>query len=104
MATRLHELTAQDEKHSVDTSGLVRDIIISCTRLFIPLVLMLHSGFTCCRKKSNLNRQHTVNTITSYIVPNEFTDQEDTEPFIIRGQGIKIPCKEYKSVFERSEP
>lgn len=104
MATRLHELTAQDEKHSVDTSGLVRDIIISCTRLFIPLVLTLHSGFTCCRKKSNLNRQRTVNTITSYIVPNEFTDQEDTEPLIIRGQGIKIPYKEYKSVFERNEP
>ena len=102
MATRLRELTTQAVKHS-DSSGLVRDVIISCTRLFIPLVLMLHSSILCCRKKSNSSRQRTVNTMTSYSVPNEFTDQEDTEPLIIRGQGMKLPCKEYKSVFEGSE-
>ena len=44
---------------------------------------------------------YTLNTTTSYNVSNESSDQEN-EPLVIKGQGTKVPCKEYKSIFEGS--
>ena len=84
------------ERNSM-TPWLVYTIAIYLARLFIPLICLLHVSRLCCRKKQT--RQHVLTTTTSYIVPNEFTDQED-EPLIIRGQRTKVPSKEYKSIFE----
>jgi len=50
----------------------------------------------CCRKKQT--KQHFPTT-SYYIVPNEFTNQED-EPLVIRGQRSEIQSKAYKSIFE----
>ena len=65
----------------------------------MPLVFLLHSLINCLRKRRT--RPRTFNTTTSFVVPNEFTDQEN-EPLVIRGQGTKIPSKEYKSIFEEN--
>ena len=69
------------------------------TLLIVPLVVLLHSSVKCYRKKQD--GLYTPSATTSYIVPNEFSDQED-EPLIIRGQETKIPSREYKSIFEGS--
>ena len=65
--------------------------------LIIPLVFLLHSSINCCRKMRS--KLHTPSVTTSYIVPNECSDQED-EPLIIKGQGALVPSNEYQSVFE----
>ena len=79
------------------TSWWVYSIAVYLARLFIPLFSLLHVSRLCCRKKQT--RQHVLTTTTLYVVPNEFTDQED-ELLIIRGQRTKVPSKEYKSIFE----
>ena len=65
--------------------------------LMVPLVFLLHSSINFCRKKRN--KLHTPSITTSYIVPNECSDQED-ERLIIKGKGIKVPSREYGSIFE----
>ena len=75
---------------------LVYSIIIYFLRLFIPFICLLYLSIACCRKEHN--SPHPLNTTTSFTVPNEFTDQED-EHLVIR-QGMKIPSKNYKSIFE----
>jgi len=98
MATRLHELTAQDEKYSVDTSGLVRNHILYKT---------LHTSSPHATFRLHLLHKEIELKQAAYSEHHHIlhcsTDQEDTELLIIRGQDIKIPYKEYKSVFERSE-
>jgi len=76
---------------------LVYSIATYLKRLFIPLICLLHLSRLCCIKKQT--RQHLLTNTTSYVVPNEFTDQED-EPLIIRGQKTEVSSKEYKSIFE----
>jgi len=76
---------------------LVYTVATFSGRLFIPLICLLHMCRLCYRKKQT--RQHVLTTTTSYVVPNEFMDQED-EPLIIRGKRTKVPSKEYKSIFE----
>ena len=75
---------------------LVYSIIIYFLRLFIPFMCLLYLSIACCRKEHN--SPHPLNTTTSFTFPNEFTDQED-EHLVIR-QGMKIPSKNYKSIFE----
>ena len=99
VATRIYDVAVNirvQERNSM-TPWLVYTIAIYLARLFIPLICLLHVSRLCCRKTQT--RQHVVTTTTSYVVPNEFTDQED-EPLIIRGQRTKVSSKEYKSIFE----
>jgi len=99
MATRIYDVAVNirvQERNSM-TPWLVYSIAIYLARLFIPLICLLHVSRLCRRKKQT--RQQVVTTTTSYVVPNEFTDQED-EPLIIRGQRTEVPSKEYKSIFE----
>ena len=99
VATRIYDVAVniQVQERNSMTPWFVYTIAIYLARLFIPLICLLHVSRLCCRKKQT--RQHVVTTTTSYVVPNEFTDQED-EPLIIRGQRTKVPSKEYKSIFE----
>ena len=91
-ATRIYDVLQKKKGRNYVTFLLV-------TLLIIPLVVLLHSSIKCCRKKQD--GLYTPSAATSYIVPNECSDQED-EPLIIRGQETKIPSKEYKSIFEGS--
>ena len=92
-------LSVQD-RNPLYSLQLVFNIISDVRTLLIPMICLLHFSTVCCRKKPK--RRSTLSTTTSYIVPNEFTDQED-DPLIIRGSGTKILSKDYKSVFEGSE-
>ena len=100
-AFRIYEiiLSVQDRNPSYSLQ-LVFNVLSDVRTLLIPLICLLHLSTMCFRKKQN--RQSTLSTTTSYIIPNEFTDQED-DPLIIRGSGTKILSKDYKSVFEGSE-
>ena len=79
---------------------LVHHTTINVRLLLIPLICLLHLSLSYCRQKQK--KLHALNTTTCYIVPNEFTDQED-DPLIIRGNSAEIPSKGYKSVFEGDE-
>ena len=99
VATRIYDAAVNirvQERNSM-TPWLVYTIAVYLARLFVPLICLLHMSRLCCRKKQT--RQHVLTTTTSFVVPNEFTDQED-EPLIIRGKRTEVSSKEYKSVFE----
>ena len=66
---------------------LVYSIIVYILRLFVPFICLLYLSIICCRKECN--KEHPLNTTTSFVASNEFTDQED-EPLIIK-QGTKVP-------------
>ena len=99
-ATRIYDTLRnahdQTQRYSL---VLVHNSFSFVVRLFVPLVFLLHSAINCLRRKRT--RPHTFNTTTSFVVPNEFTDQEN-EPLVIRGQGTMIPSKRYKSIFDDS--
>ena len=99
-ATRIYGTlhNAHDQKGQYSLV-LVHNSFSFTVRLFVPLVFLLQSLINCLRKRRT--RPCTFNTTTSFVVPNEFTDQEN-EPLVIRGQGTKIPSKEYKSIFEEN--
>ena len=75
---------------------LVYTIIINILRLFVPVICLLYLSIVCCRKECN--KEQPLNTTTSFVASNEFTDEED-EPLIIK-QGTKVPSKKHQSVFE----
>ena len=77
-------------------------VLIHCTfsflaRLLVPLIFLLHLIIRFWKKYRNKPR--LLNTITSFSVSNEFTDQED-EALIIRGECTTLPVKKYKSIFD----
>ena len=78
---------------------LVYSIIIYILQLFIPFICLLYLSIVCCRKECN--KERPLNTTTSFVASNEFTDQED-EPLIIK-QGTKISPQKYQSVFEGND-
>ena len=79
---------------------LTHDIISVIIILFVPLVFLLHASVRLCKMKQG--RLSTMNTTTSFHVPNEFPDEEDNA-LIIKGQGT-IQVQGYKSVLEGSVP
>ena len=96
VATRIYNAT-QGRKFQYSLM-LIHDIISGVIVLLLPTAVLLHSSVNCYKKQRK--RMHTLNTTTSYIVPNESSDQ--VKPLIIKGQGTKVPCKDYKSIFEGS--
>ena len=96
VVTRIYDAT-QGRKFQYSLM-LIHDIISGVIILLLPTAFLLHSSINYYKKQQK--RMHTLNTTTSYIVPNESSDQD--EPLIIKGQGTKVPCKEYKSIFEGS--
>ena len=94
VATRIYDAT-QGRKFQYSLM-LIHDIISGVIILLLSSTVLLHSSINCYKKQRK--RMHTLNTTTSYIVPNESSDQD--EPLIIKGKGTQVPCKEYKSIFE----
>ena len=76
---------------------LIHSTFSFLARLLVPLIFLLHLIIRFWKKYRNKPR--LLNTITSFSVSNEFTDQED-EALIIRGQCTTLPVKEYKSIFD----
>ena len=101
IATRIYDVLQKVQgrkfQFSLTLAHYVAFLLVAL--LIIPLVFLLHSSINCCRKKRN--KLYTPSTTTSYVVPNECSDQED-EPLIIKGQGTLVPSMEYHSVFEGS--
>ena len=98
VATRIYNVLQKVQfQFSLTLAHYVAFLLVAL--LLIPLVFLLHSSINFCRKKRN--KLYTPSTTTSYIVPNECSDQED-EPLIIKGQGTLVPSMEYQSVFEGS--
>ena len=96
VATRIYGATqGRNFQYSV---MLIHNIISGVIILLLSSTVLLHSSINYYKKQRK--RTHTLNTTTSYLVPNESSDQD--EPLIIKGQGTKVPCKDYKSVFEGS--
>lgn len=93
-------LSAQDKTPPHSVLLVLHHMVINARLLLIPLICLLHLSMSFCRRKQN--KQHALNTTTCYIVPNEFTDQED-DPLIIKGSSEAISSKEYKSIFEGTE-
>ena len=98
-AFHIHDHVVQGKMHS-HSLWLVHSIFIYFRKLFIPLICLLNLSTYCCRMKQK--KPYRLNTITTFVVSNEFTDQED-DPLIVRGQDTGIPSKEYKSIFEGSK-
>ena len=98
VATRIYDVLQKVEgrtfQFSLTLAHYVAFLLVAL--LIIPVVFLLHSSINCCRNKQN--KLYTPSTTTSYIVPNECSDQD--EPLIIKGQGTLVPSKEYQSVFE----
>ena len=65
---------------------VINDIISGVIILLLPATVLLHSSINCYKKQQK--RTRTLNTTTSYIVPNETSDQD--EPLIIKGQGTNL--------------
>ena len=96
VVTRIYD-AAQGRKFQYSLI-LIHYIISGVIILLLPTAVLLHSSINCFKKQCK--RTHTLNTTTSYVVPNESSDQD--KPLIIKGQGTKVPCKDYKSIFEGS--
>ena len=96
VVTRIYD-AAQGKKFQYSLI-LIHDIISGIIILLLTTAVLLHSSLNCYKR--HRKRTHTLNTTTSYVVPNESSDQD--KPLIIKGRGTKVPCKEYKSVFEGS--
>ena len=96
--TRVYDTlqSGQDKKFQYSLV-LIHNTFSFLIRLFVPLIFLLHLVIKCCKKYRNKPRP--VNTITSFSVSNEFTDQED-EALIIRGQCTILPVKKYKTIFD----
>ena len=75
---------------------LIYSIIVYILRLFVPVICLLYLSIACCKKECN--KEQPLNTTTSFVASNEFTDEED-EPLIMN-QGTKVPSKKHQSVFE----
>ena len=97
VATRIYDGT-QDRKFQYSLM-LIHDIISGVIIFLLPPAFLLHSSINYYKKQRK--RMYTLNSTTSYNVSNESSDQEN-EPLVIKGQGTKVPCKEYKSIFEGS--
>ena len=100
VATRIYDAT-QGRKFQY-SQMLIHDIISGVIILLLPTAVLLHSSINCYKKQRK--RMHTLNTTTSYIVPNESIDQD--EPLIIKGhtlQGVytKVCSKGVSSRDER---
>ena len=97
VATRIYDVErVRRQERNSRVTWLMYSIAVYSERLFVPLICLLYLSVMCCKKKKTT---HALTTSTSFVVPNEFADQEN-EPLVIRGQRTEIQSKEYKSIFE----
>ena len=78
VVTRIYD-AAQGRKFQYSLI-LIHDIISGIIILLLTTAVLLHSSLNCYKR--HRKRTHTLNTTTSYVVPNESSDQD--KPLIIK--------------------